>query len=88
MDNNEKTKERSMQRELQKLQAMTTPGYMALGLGLYGKFAAHGNAFHPLLNNENVVLVLLGIGVFTVFWGGYRVMKITKAHKQSDVESI
>ena len=47
------------------LQLVGAPGAILLGLGLYGMFGANGNAFHPLLNNKNVVagLVILGIAI-------------------------
>ncbi|HEB59918.1 MAG TPA: hypothetical protein ENJ01_11895 [Gammaproteobacteria bacterium] len=38
------------------------PGAIFLGLGLYGLFGANGNAFHPLLNDQDIVWGLLGIG--------------------------
>ena len=82
MENNEKVAGQSIQRDMQKLRLITTPGSIALGLGAYGQFVAHGNAFHPLLNNEKVVWGLLAFGVVTIVWGAYKVRKITASYKQ------
>jgi len=38
-------------KQLKKLALLDIPGSILIGLGLYGKFAANGHAFHPFLNN-------------------------------------
>lgn len=48
------------------------PGSILVGLGLYAKFAANGNAFHPLLNNQDLVNLMLAIGGAILIWGGVR----------------
>lgn len=45
------------------IKLLTTPAAIAIGLGLYGAFAAKGNAFHPLLNNLDFSYALIGIGL-------------------------
>lgn len=45
------------------LSVVNMPGQVALGLGLYGYFAVNGDAFHPLLNNPDVVMGLLVFGI-------------------------
>jgi hypothetical protein len=57
---------------------MESPGSVMIGLGLYGKFAAKGNAFHPLLNNMNVVDSLLVAGALITVWGGHKIFKLSK----------
>ena len=51
---------------------------LLLGLGLYGKFAAKGNAFHPLLNDANTVNALLVLGGLGMMWGAYQVMTLRR----------
>ena len=34
-----------------------------IGLGIYGIFVAKGNAFHPVLNNQEVLNTMLVVGV-------------------------
>lgn len=43
-------------------QVIAAPAAVLLGLGLYGVFAANGNAFHSLLNNQTVVYGMLIVG--------------------------
>ena len=50
------------------LQIIGAPGAILLGLGLYGVFGANGNAFHPLLNDKNVVAGLVVAGVAIEVW--------------------
>ncbi len=56
---------------------MDAPGSILVGLGLYAKFAANGDAFHPILNNATVVNVMLAVGVSIMLWGGYNFIKLT-----------
>ncbi len=48
------------------------PGSILVGLGLYAKFAANGDAFHPLLNNQDVVNLMLAVGGAILIWGAVR----------------
>ncbi|MGH1487290.1 MAG: hypothetical protein ACRBCI_13840 [Cellvibrionaceae bacterium] len=57
-------------------QFFDAPGTIMVGLGLYAKFAANGNAFLPLLNNPNVVNGMLVMGVTIMAWGGYKVLTL------------
>ena len=34
-----------------------------IGLGVYGIFVAKGNAFHPLLNNQDILNTMLVVGI-------------------------
>ncbi len=61
------------------------PGSILVGLGLYAKFAANGNAFHPLLNNESTVDSMLALGGAIMLWGAYQVIKL--ARKKANLKS-
>ena len=61
-----------IKKELIKVQVLEAPGAIMFGLGLYGKFGANGNAFHPFLNNPENINALLVIGVVILAWGGYK----------------
>ena len=50
------------------MQIIGAPGAILLGLGLYGVFGANGNAFHPLLNDKNIVAGLVVVGVAIEVW--------------------
>ena len=54
------------------------PGSILVGLGLYAKFAANGNAFHPLLNNESTVNIMLAVGGAIMLWGAYQAIKLAR----------
>ena len=51
-----------------KIQILAAPGTILLGLALYAIFGANGDAFHPLLNNMDVVYSMLVIGVVIMVW--------------------
>jgi len=53
---------KALDKELVKIGVMEMPAIVLLGLGLYGRFAAKGEAFHPLLNDGTVVNSLLTVG--------------------------
>ncbi len=58
-----------------------------LGLGLYAKFAANGEAFVPILNNEAVVNFMLLVGAGIMAWGAYKIVTLSreKARLKSEV---
>ena len=57
---------------------------LMFGLGLYGKFAVQGDAFHPLLNNSNVVNGLLVAGALIMAWSGFRLLTLMKAKSKQN----
>lgn len=59
-------------------QIIGAPGIIFLGLGLYGMFAANGNAFHPLLNDKSIVNGLLIVGVAIELWQLYVIIPLFK----------
>jgi hypothetical protein len=54
------------------------PGTIMFALGLYGKFAANGNAFVPWLNDGQVVNFLLVFGALIMAGGGYRIFTLIR----------
>ena len=67
---------KKIDREIIKISIIDAPATLMVGLGLYAKFGASGEAFHPLLDNEPLVNIMLGVGAIIVFWGGYRVFTL------------
>lgn len=67
-----------IKKELIKVQIFEAPGTILFGLGLYGKFAANGNAFHPFLNDPANINTLLVLGVAIMAWGGYRFFSLLR----------
>ena len=61
---------------------LDAPGCVMVGLGVYAKFGANGNAFHPLLENDQFVNGMLLLGVLIVAWGGSQIFKLSKERKQ------
>ncbi len=63
---------KEIDKEFIKVQIFEAPGTIMLGLGLYGKFGADGNAFHPFLNDPTNINILLILGAVIMAWGGYK----------------
>jgi len=55
-------------KKIVKVQILGAPGTILLGLALYAIFGAQGDAFHPLLNNMDVVYSMLFIGIAIMVW--------------------
>ena len=68
----------AIKREIIKTQVFGIPAALLLGLGLYGLFAASGDAFHPLLNNRNIVYSMLIAGVILEVLQIYRLIPLLK----------
>ena len=49
--------------KLIKVQMFGAIGWILVGLAIYGIWGAQGNAFHPLLNDSNVVYGMLTVGI-------------------------
>lgn len=63
-----------------------TPGAILVGLALYGKFGANGNAFHPLLNNGSVLAAMFAVGGAIMAWGTWQV--ITLAKRRANLQGL
>jgi hypothetical protein len=69
---------KDIDKEMIKVGIIDALGSIMVGLGLYGKFAANGNAFLPILNDESVVNFLLGVGAAVMAWGAYRFITLSR----------
>jgi len=67
-----KRRVKDVDKDLIKVAIMDIPGVVMVGLGLYGKFAAKGDAFHPFLNNKNNVHIVLVIGAAIMMFSAYK----------------
>lgn len=68
----------AIKRDIIEIQVFGIPAALLLGLGLYGLFAANGNAFHPLLDNRAVVYGMLVAGAVLEFLQMYRLIPLLK----------
>lgn len=59
---------KNIQKEIVKVNILGSTGPILLGLGIYGKFGANGDAFIEILNNINVVYSFIIGGVFIMIW--------------------
>lgn len=72
----------NIQRKIKITGLIDTLGAIIFGLGLFAKFSAKGNHFHPVLDNESVVTALLVIGAAIMIWGVSRVFLLSKKKNQ------
>lgn len=54
------------------------PANILVGLGIYGVFAARGNAFYPALNDMQVCYALITVGVIIEGIGLVKYMSLVK----------
>ena len=54
--------DREFHRRLLMLEVSGIPGYLLVGLGLFGYFDDNPGALHPLLGDANMVAVMLAVG--------------------------
>lgn len=71
-----------IQKKISLTSVIETPGVVMFGLGLYGKFGAKGNAFHPLLNDVEIVNGMLLVGGVIMVWGFVRIMSLLKEQRR------
>ncbi|WP_127474905.1 hypothetical protein [Sulfurivermis fontis] len=69
---------KDIERKLLWVSVIDTPGAILVGLALYGKFAADGNAFHPLLNNDSVLAAMFAVGGAIMAWGVWQVIALSR----------
>ena len=75
---NKEQRLKEIDREIVKVGIIDAPGTILVGLGLYAKFAARGDAFHPLLNDPSVVNIMLLVGGAIMVWGAYKVVSLSR----------
>lgn len=71
-------------KEMKKISIMDTLGVILVGLGLYGKFGANGNAFHPLLNDPDVINTMLILGGCIMGYCAYQGIRLVTNKKTID----
>lgn len=69
-----------LKKEIIKTKLIGAPGMIMVGLGLYGVFAAKGDAFHPFLNDPTNCYGILIVGAVITIWENIKVKKLTKRH--------
>jgi hypothetical protein len=89
MDNETKEKIAKLQKQIIVTSLYEAPGAVLVGLGVYAKFAANGNAFLSILNNQTVVNSMLMIGVAIMLWGAITVFgllrQISELQKEKNI---
>ena len=78
MSSNNKDELKNIKKKIAMTQLVGAPGAIFLGLGLYGMFGTNGDAFHPLLNDKNIVNALLISGVAIEIWQLYVLFPLLK----------
>lgn len=74
-----------IERKIRKIAILETPGVILVGLGLHGKFVgSQGNAFHPLLNDQDTVNSMLITGGAIMAFCAYKIVSLLIAKKQID----
>jgi len=77
MDLSKATALEDIKKKMTTVAIIDMPASVMLGLGLYGKFAANGNAFHPMLNNADVVNSLLILGGAIMSFCAFKFVSLT-----------
>jgi hypothetical protein len=79
------TKEAEIQaidKKIMMVSIMDAPGSILVGLALYSKFATNGDAFHPLLNDPDVVNSMIVLGGVIMAWGAYKILTLSQAKRK------
>jgi len=63
-----------------KIQLVGAVAAVCIGLAIYGLFVAKGNAFHPLLNNSELLSTLLVVGIFLEIWHLSKLIPLLKRY--------
>lgn len=69
---------KQIDKELKMAALIDAPGSVLVGVGLYGKFGANGDAFLPFLNNQNNVNIMLLVGGAIMAWGVFKLITLTR----------
>lgn len=67
---------KALGKEMIKVGIIDAPGAILVGVALYAKFAVNGQPFHPILNNESVVMSLFLVGGAIMLWGFSKMARI------------
>ncbi|MGR6873136.1 hypothetical protein ACU6U9_12685 [Pseudomonas sp. HK3] len=72
------TEIKAIEKQILMVSIMDIPGVILLGLGLYAKLGTQDDAFHPLLNDPNIVTSMLVLGSAIMAWGGYKIFTLSR----------
>ncbi|MEM9603489.1 MAG: hypothetical protein AAGA11_11545 [Pseudomonadota bacterium] len=73
LDADAEARMKAIDKDIVKVAMLDAPGTALVGLGLYAKFAANGDAFLPFLNDSGIVNLMLVAGVGIMLWGARKV---------------
>ena len=82
MDTNNEKKLKDIEKKIILTGLLESPGSIMLALGLYARFIAKGHAFHPALDNPEVIQFLLVVGTMIVVWGTVRTISLILKKKK------
>jgi len=82
MNEEHQEKLHALKKQIIKVSIIDSTGSILLGLAMYARFAAKGNAFIPLLNDESVVMAMFIAGGAIMVWGFLKVLTITKHYQE------
>lgn len=69
-------------KEIVKVAALSVPGVLAMAVGLYGFFVEDAAALHPLLEQPNLVVGLLGFGFISWLWYSRTLLRLAREKAQ------
>ncbi|MGD8577358.1 MAG: hypothetical protein PVG13_09740 [Thiohalophilus sp.] len=69
---------KEIQRRIVVTQVLGAPGAVLLGLGLYGKFGAKGDAFISILNEPEAVSSAILAGAIVMAWEAITVIRLLR----------
>jgi hypothetical protein len=69
---------KEIDKQIAKVGIIDAPGSIMVGLGLYAKFIANGDAFLPILNDQSFVNMILVFGAAIMIWGAYRTFTLVR----------
>ncbi|SEM67270.1 hypothetical protein [Nitrosomonas marina] len=71
-----------MQNNIVRMQIIGVIPTVFLGLGIYGLVVAKGDAFHPFLNNHDVVYTMLATGIVLEIWHLSKMIPLLKQYAE------
>ena len=78
MQSNNEQRLEAIQQKMLLTAMLDVPATLLVGLALYGRFVASGDAFLPLLNNGGVTSFMLGFGAAMMAWTAYRLLSLAR----------
>jgi len=83
MRRNQSETAEDIQKKITLVALAETPGFILVGLGIYAKFATNGDAFHPLLNDPDVVNIMLGVGIGIMAVCAFTILRLSAKRSKS-----